>query len=112
MIDLGHLNRVRTVENKSLEEESNQLKYSELGTKVSSDTLSAGRDTLIPLQSALGYDISQGLIIGKNFLIVEGKSDEIYIRAISCFLEKSGREGLGPLEYCPREGNRQRRQFC
>ena len=96
MIDLGHLNRVRTVENKSLEEESNQLKYSELGTKVSSDALSVGKDTLIPLQSALGYDISQGLIISKNFLIVEGKSDEIYIRAISCFLEKSGREGLGP----------------
>ena len=96
MIDLGHLNRVRTVENKSLEEGSDRLKYSELGTKVSSDTLSAGKDTLIPLQSALGYDISQGLIISKNFLIVEGKSDEIYIRAISCFLEKSGREGLGP----------------
>ena len=59
MIDLGHLNRVRTVENRSLEEESNQLKYSESGTKVSSEVHSAGKDTLIPLQSALGYDISQ-----------------------------------------------------
>ena len=96
MIDLGHLNRVRTVENKSLEEESNQLKYSELGTKVSSDVLSAGKDTLIPLQSAIGYDISQGLFISKNFLIVEGKSDEIYIKAISRLLEKSGKHGLGP----------------
>ena len=97
MIDLGHLNRVRTVENKSLEEESNQLKYNESGTKVSPDALLAGKDTLIPLQSALGYDISQGLIISKNFLIVEGKSDEIYIRAISWFLEKRrGKEGLGP----------------
>ena len=96
MIDLGRLNRVKTVENKSLEEESNQLKYGELGTKVSSEVHSAGKDTLIPLQSALGYDISQGLFIGKDFLIVEGKSDEIYIRAISCLLEKSGREGLGP----------------
>ena len=104
MIDLAHLNRVRTVENKSLEEGSNQLKYSELGTKVSSDTLSAGKDTLIPLQSALGYDISQGLIIGKNFLIVEGKSDEIYIRAISCLLEKSGKEGLGPWNIVPTGG--------
>ena len=47
MIDLGHLNHVRTVENKSLEEESNQLKYSELGTKVSADPFSAGKDTLI-----------------------------------------------------------------
>ncbi len=97
MIDLGHLNRVRTVENKSLEEESNQLKYNESGTKVSPDALSTGKDTLIPLQSALGYDISQGLIISKNFLIVEGKSDEIYIRAISWFLEKRrDKKGLGP----------------
>ena len=96
MIDLGRLNRVKTVENKSLEEKSNQLKYSELGTKVSPDVLSTGKDTLIPLQSALGYDISQGLIISKNFLIVEGKSDEVYIRAVSFFFEKSGRGGLGP----------------
>lgn len=96
MIDLGHLNRVRTVENKSLEEESNQLKYSELGTKVSSEVHSAGEETLIPLQSALGYDISQGLFISRNFLVVEGKSDEIYIRAISSLLKKKGRQGLGP----------------
>ena len=104
MIDLGRLNRVRIVENKSLEEESNQLKYSELGTKVSPDALSAGKDTLIPLQSALGYDISQGLIISKNFLIVEGKSDEIYIRAISSFLEKRGGQGLGPWNIVPTGG--------
>ena len=96
MIDLGHLNRVRIVENKSLEEESDQLKYNESGTKVSSEVHSAGKDTLIPLQSALGYDISQGLFISRNFLVVEGKSDEIYIRAISCLLEKSSEEGLGP----------------
>ena len=104
MIDLGHLNRVRTVENKSLEEESNQLKYSELGTKVSPDAFSAGKDTLIPLQSALGYDISQGLFISRNYLIVEGKSDEIYIRAISCLLEKRDRQGLGPWNIVPTGG--------
>ena len=104
MIDLGHLNRVRTVENKSLEEELSQLKYSELGTKVSPDAFSAGKDTLIPLQSALGYDISQGLFISRNFLVVEGKSDEIYIRAISCLLEKSGKEGLGPWNIVPTGG--------
>ena len=96
MIDLGHLNRVRPVENKSLEEGSERLKYSELGTKVSSDTFSVGKDTLIPLQSALGYDISQGVFISRNYLLVEGKSDEIYITAISCLLEKRGRQGLGP----------------
>ena len=104
MIDLGHLNRVRTVENRSLEEESNQLKYSESGTKVSSEVHSAGKDTLIPLQSALGYDISQGVFTGRNYLIVEGKSDEIYIRAISCLLEKRDRQGLGPWNIVPTGG--------
>ena len=104
MINLGHLNRVRIVENRSLEEESNQLKYSESGTKVSSEVHSAGKDTLIPLQSALGYDISQGVFTGRNYLIVEGKSDEIYIRAISCLLEKSGKEELGPWNIVPTGG--------
>ena len=104
MIDLGHLNRVRTVENRSLEEELSQLKYSELGTKVSPDAFSAGKDTLIPLQSALGYDISQGLFISRNFLVVEGKSDEIYIRAISCLLEKRDGQGLGPWNIVPTGG--------
>ena len=104
MIDLGHLNRVRTVENKSLEEESDQLTYSESGTKVSPEVHSAGKDTLIPLQSALGYDISQGVFTGRNYLIVEGKSDEIYIRAISSLLEKKGKQGLGPWNIVPTGG--------
>ena len=72
-----------------------KLKYNESGTKVSSEVHSAGKDTLIPLQSALGYDISQGVFTGRNYLIVEGKSDEIYIRAISCLLRKRGGQGLG-----------------
>ena len=104
LIDLGHLNRVRTVENKSLEEESNQLNYSESGTKVSSEVHSAGEETLIPLQSALGYDISQGVFIGRNYLIVEGESDEIYIRAISSLLKKKGRRELGPWNIVPANG--------
>ena len=104
MIDLGHLNRVRIVENKSLEEGSDTLKYNESGTKVSSEVHSAGEDTLIPLQSALGYDISQGVFLGRNYLIVEGKSDEIYIRAISSLLEKKGRQGVGDWNIVPTGG--------
>ena len=97
MIDSGDFNYVRAVENKSLEEESDQLKYNELGTKVYSDAVSSGgKDTLMPLEAALGYDISQGVFISRNYLLVEGKSDEIYIRVISDLLEKSGKQGLGP----------------
>ena len=101
LIDLGHLNRVRIVKNKSLEEESDQLKYNESGTKISSEVHSADKDTLIPLQSALGYDISQGVFIGRNFLIVEGKSDEIYIKVVSNLLEKKVRGVLGPWNIVP-----------
>ena len=101
LIDLGHLNRVRTVENKSLEEGSNLLKYNESGTKVYSEVHSAGEETLIPLQSALGYDISQGVFIGRNFLIVEGKSDEIYIKVVSNLLEKKVKGVLGPWNIVP-----------
>ena len=96
MIDSGDFNCVRAVENKSLEEESDRLKYNELGTKVYSDAVSSGgKDTLMPLEAALGYDVSQGVFISRNYLLVEGKSDEIY-RVISDLLEKSGKQGLGP----------------
>ena len=104
MIDLVHLNRVRTVENKSLNEESDTLKYNESGTKVSSEVHSAGEETLIPLQSALGYDISQGVFTGRNYLIVEGKSDVVYIRVVSHLLEKKGKQGLGPWNIVPANG--------
>lgn len=49
-----------------------------LGTKVREDVLSVDRETLFPLQGALGYEITQTLFIGKNSLLVEGPSDILY----------------------------------
>lgn len=65
-----------------------------LGTKVSSDVLSVDKDTLFPLQGALGYEITQSLFIGKNTLLVEGPSDILYIQAFSEVLKNRKREGL------------------
>jgi len=65
-----------------------------LGTKVSSDALSVDKDTLFPLQAALGYEITQSLFIGKNTLLVEGPSDILYLQAFSAALENRKREGL------------------
>lgn len=65
-----------------------------LGTKVSSDALFVDKDTLFPLQAALGYEITQSLFIGKNTLLVEGPSDILYLQAFSAALRNRKREGL------------------
>ena len=96
MIDSNHLERVRLIENQTLEEESNQSEYSNLGTKVFSNSLSGNRGGLLPLQAALGYDISQNMLIGRNNLIVEGPADLVYITTISLCLQKDGMGGLNP----------------
>ena len=96
MIDSNHLNRVRLVENLSLKQESNRARYSELGTKVYPNALRVSKGSLLPLQSALGYDISQNIFIGRNNLIVEGASDLVYITVLSSHLEKIGVKGLDP----------------
>ncbi len=53
------------------------------GTKVGSDVLSTDRDTLFPLQGALGYEITQTLFVGEHTLLVEGPSDLLYLKAFS-----------------------------
>jgi hypothetical protein len=58
--------------------------------------LTTDRDTLFPLQAALGYDIAQHLFIAKDNLVVEGPSDYLYMQTISAHLIESGREGLNP----------------
>ena len=54
-----------------------------LGTKVGSDVLSTDKDTLFPLQGALGYEITQSLFVGEHTLLVEGPSDLLYLTAMS-----------------------------
>jgi predicted ATP-dependent endonuclease of OLD family len=65
-----------------------------LGTKVSSDALFVDKDTLFPLQAALGYEITQSLFIGKNTLLVEGPSDILYLQVFSAALKNRKRESL------------------
>ena len=79
LVDPDHLNRVRTV---YLNRETPPK------TNVSMDLRAGGdRDTLFPLQAALGYSIAQTLFMGKRTLIVEGGSDSILIKALnSCFV--------------------------
>jgi hypothetical protein len=75
------------------------------GTKVREDVLVTDRDTLFPLQGALGYDISQSLFVGKNTLLVEGPSDILYLQALSDALKRRNRTGLDPRwTMCPSGG--------
>ena len=96
MIDSNHLNHVRLVENLSLKQESNQGKYRDVGTKVYPNALKVSKGSLLPLQTTLGYDISQNIFIGRNNLIVEGASDLVYITILSSYLEKNGMRRLDP----------------
>ncbi|MEH1977059.1 MAG: AAA family ATPase [Nostoc sp.] len=64
------------------------------GTKVGSDILSTDKDTLFPLQAALGYEITQTLFIGEHTLLVEGPSDLLYLKGVSELLRSRKRTSL------------------
>jgi len=92
MIPPDNLMSVRTVED--IVEIKGPMDFVSKGTKVGDDVLSTDRDTLFPLQGALGYEITQTLFIGKNTLLVEGPSDILYLQAVSAALKQEGRTGL------------------
>ena len=93
MVDAKHFERVRIVQDKGMDTDA-QLPREEDGTKVFTDVLEAGPDSLFPLQGALGYEIYQTLFIGPNSLVVEGVSDLLYIQTVSGVLQANGRVGL------------------
>ncbi len=92
MVDVENLLGTRTVED--LVSQDNRGNDVILGTKVGDDTLSTDRDTLFPLQGALGYDITQSLFVGKHTLVVEGPSDLLYLRTMQHELRRRGRTAL------------------
>lgn len=60
-------------------------------TVVSSDTRAGGdRDTLFPLQAAVGYSIAQTLFLGKRSVIVEGITDYWLMKGLSDCLAALG----------------------
>jgi len=87
MVQPGHLERVRMIEDRGTDE----------GSTASSDVLSRDPDTLFPLQGALGYDLVQNLFVSEHNLVVEGTSDYTYLRVLSDFLaSQQGRQCLDP----------------
>lgn len=94
MVDPTRFDRVRIVQDLSIEHVSTAESESDQGTKVISEVLEATPDSLFPLQGALGYEIHQSLFVGPNSLVVEGVSDLLYLQAISAALQRKGRIGL------------------
>lgn len=90
MVNPRHLERARLVEDLTTR------KNPDVGAKVSTDVLSVKRDTLFPLQAALGYDIAQNLFVGGHNLIVEGPSDLVFLIVLSEYLEERGLAHLDP----------------
>ncbi|EQD53894.1 hypothetical protein B1B_09968, partial [mine drainage metagenome] len=86
MVQPGKLERVRLVEDRG----------KEIGAIVSSDVLTRDRDTLFPLQGALGYDLVQHLFVAENNIVVEGTSDYAYLKIVSDFLASKNRTSLDP----------------
>lgn len=87
LVDGDHLERVRTVHLTGPEPQK---------TSISNDIRPTGdRDTLFPIQAALGYSIAQTLFLGKRSLIVEGITDYWLIKALdNCLPKLDGKPGL------------------
>ena len=95
MVPVRKIHRVRTVEEDLAPEIST-------GAMVSGKMLAKDRDTLMPLQAALGYDVAQSLFIGPDSLVVEGISEVLYLYDMSDLLVSEGRAGLDPRWHvCP-----------
>ena len=93
MVPANNLDAVRTVEDVLIEGKDDELPQV-LGTKVGFDILKTDRDTVFPLQGALGYEISQSLFISPNTLLVEGPSDILYLQIVTHELQRRQRLGL------------------
>ncbi len=92
MVPPDNLLSARTVEDVVVFREGEQPEVH--GTKVGGDVLSTDKDTLFPLQGALGYEITQTLFVGEHTLLVEGPGDLLYLTALSAELRDRKRTAL------------------
>ena len=84
MIDADRLEDVRIVDGVDVTR----------GAVVRDDIDAVSSDSLLPLQSALGYSVLTPLLIGPNILSVEGVSDLVYLRTWQAKMLNNGRETL------------------
>lgn len=85
MINLNHLDRIRTVQD-----------VDDRGTVISSDTLSNDQDTVFPLQVALGHNLAHTLFLAPHCLMVNSAADLIYLQILGEICAGKGFQRLDP----------------
>lgn len=91
MVDPKVYEKLRAVHDRATRADKDQ------GVAVTHVSLSADRDTILPVESALGYSISQHLFLGSGLhLLVEGSSDFVYLMRMSAYMESNGKTPLSP----------------
>lgn len=103
MVPPDKLDCVRTVEDVVVRDSRDRKKS--IGTKIRADVLTTDPQTNFPIFGAMGFEVTQTLVIGKNTLLVEGPSDILYLQAVSAILKAAGRKHLAPQwAICPSGG--------
>jgi hypothetical protein len=103
MVPADDLASVRTVEDVVMRDERGRKQSK--GTKIRADVLTTDPQTNFPVFGAMGFEVTQTLIIGANTLLVEGPSDILYLQAASSALKAAGRPHLSPhWALCPSGG--------
>jgi hypothetical protein len=91
MIDPTKYEKLRAVHDRATRENQEE------GVAVTPVSLSADPDTILPVESALGYSVSQHLFLGSgHHLLVEGSSDYIFLTRMSAHMEANGKTVLSP----------------
>ena len=103
MVPADNLASVRTVEDVVRRDDRDRRRSD--GTKIRADVLTTDPQTNFPLLGAMGFEVTQSLIIAPNTLLVEGPSDILYLQAASKRLQSLGRTHLDPKwAICPSGG--------
>ena len=103
MVPADDLASVRTVEDVIYRDDRGRLQSK--GTKIRADVLTTDPQTNFPVFGAMGFEVTQGLIIAPNTLLVEGPADILYLQAVSKRLQSLGRVHLDPKwAICPSGG--------
>jgi energy-coupling factor transporter ATP-binding protein EcfA2 len=95
MIDPTHFERVRIVQDKSIDAELN-ADIGMDGTTVLEDVFAASADSFFPLQGALGYELHQTLFVGPYTVVAEGAQICYSCKPMSAILQEEKRTGLDP----------------
>ena len=95
MLDIENIFSLRTVEDVVIRKVGGvDGEEKIMGTKVGARILTGDRDTILPLQGLLGYDITQTLFVGPYVFVVEGSSEWAFMNWFTRRLVADGRAGL------------------